>query len=395
MSEKNITIRDVYSRQSSKEILGTTALYGPWLPSGEFDWQSYENLVVDVLNSGAVPATNVDTTWAIYNDWELTKQLIWKTAEIAGDNQDKIAHFRPLVVAGLNTNDFDVSADEITPTLARLIREVDNGLRQRGITRRIRYMPVPDKRLYHAPSDIKVKTYRDIGRMIGDFTDFGLVFFELDIGISGFGSNFTTDEISEILVQTPEIQEYKSALISRKSFTRCPYDYCDDLLRIQIVENTVPDRVQFSTGNDWFISLARYGKGIKNFGYLLGASQMSPKLFQMWRNYIYHRKACALALEQDLQAAAKDFWTPGNVGIYRHYIAVFLAMTGLISFPLPHPRCEQRYRVLPEDYFTPLRHGLRLGLIDPADVIKIVRTIIPGCSDMTSNEIKNRTFWMG
>ncbi len=395
MSEKAITINDVYSRQCAGEILGTTALYGPWLPDGTFDWQSYKRLVANVLDTGAVPATNVDTTWAIYNDWEHAKALIWATALIAKDYHHKMSPYRPLLVAGLNTNDLDISVDQIAPALAQQVDEIDAGLRERGATQRIRYMPVPDKRLYHAPADVKIKIYRDIGRIIGDYTDFGMVFFELDIGIRGFGSNFTPEEISEILCQTPEIQEYKSALISRKSFARCPYDYCDDLLRIKIVENTAPDRVQFSTGNDWFIALARYGKNIKNFGYLLGASQMSPRLFQMWREYVRLEKACALALEQDLQAAAKDFWTPGNVGIYRHYIAVFLAMTGLISHPLPHPQCEPRYRVLSRDYFVPLRHGLRLGLIDSADIKTIVRNIIPGCKDLTDNEIAAGTDWMG
>ena len=389
-SEKDVTIHDVYDRQCANEILATTALYGPWTPDGRFDWSSYDNLVKKVMKSGSVPATNVDTTWAIYNNWDLTKKLIWRTAELATDLSDYFTDDRPLVVAGLNTNPFDINASEIAPTLRKLIMEITDGLKGRGLTDRIRFMPVPDKRLYNAPTEVKIKTYNELGKVIGDFTDFGFVFFELDIGIEGFGSNFTPDEIEQILTTTEEIQEYKSALISRKRRWVCQYDYCDDMVRINIVERTVPDRVQYSTGNDWFIGLARYGKYITKHGYLLGASQMSPDLFKLWREFVHAEKACSLAIEHDLQAAAKDFWTPGNVGIYRHYMGIFLAMTGLIQHPLPHPDCEIRYRVKPEDYFLPLKHGLRLGLVDPRDAKSIVKNMVPGCHDWSDSEIEKR-----
>jgi len=106
-SAKEITIRDFYDRQCNTEILGTTALFGPWTPEGVFDWPSYNNLVITALKTGHVPATNVDTTWAIYNDWELTKQLIWRTAEIATNHSSYLADDRPLIVAGLNTNIYE------------------------------------------------------------------------------------------------------------------------------------------------------------------------------------------------------------------------------------------------------------------------------------------------
>jgi hypothetical protein len=162
----------------------------------------------------------------------------------------------------------------------------------------------------------------------------------------------------------------------------------------RLVEKVAPDRVQFSTGNDWFIALARYGKNIRRHGYLLGASQISPVLFKMWRDDVRQGKACSLALEQDLQAAAKDFWTPGNVGIYRHYLAIFLTMTGLIDCSVPHPQCEARYRVNPPDYFTPLKHALRLGLVDHSGAVSIVRHVIPGCDNWSRNRIEERIRWM-
>jgi len=54
-SEESITLADIFNRQTNKEILATTALYGPWTPAGAFDWASYENLVRTVLESGSVP----------------------------------------------------------------------------------------------------------------------------------------------------------------------------------------------------------------------------------------------------------------------------------------------------------------------------------------------------
>ena len=217
----NISLADVYGRLTNKEILATTALYGPWTPEARFDWASYENLVRHVIRSGSVPATNVDTTWAIYNDWPLTKELIWRTAEIAQEEQQHLSPDRPLFVAGLNTNVMDLTAKEIAPTLREELQEISAGLRERKFER-VRYMPVPDKRLYHAPSEVKIKTYREIGKVIQEFTEFGFVFFELDIGIDGFGSNFSPAEIAEILAGTPQIQEYKSAIISRKPDSAVP-----------------------------------------------------------------------------------------------------------------------------------------------------------------------------
>ncbi|NLD73333.1 MAG: hypothetical protein GX649_11520 [Chloroflexi bacterium] len=394
-NEADISIADIQERVTDKEILATTAMYGPWQPDGTFDWASYDNLVREVVRSGSVPATNVDTTWAIYNDWGLTKEIIWRTAEVAGEESSYLAEDRPLVVAGVNTNPLDIPADEVAPRLRGMLAEIDRGLRERRLTDRIRYMPMPDRRLYDAPSDTKLRVYREIGQAIGEFTDLGMVFFELDIGIPGFGSNLNLEEIEGILSGTPQIQEYKSALISEKSPYRCQYDFADDILRINVVEAVAPERVQFSTGNDWFIALARYGKYIDRFGYLLGASQMSPQIFRRWREHVERGEICALAIEQDLQAAAKDFWTPGNVGIYRHYLAVFLAMTGLIEHPLPHPRCDERFRVLPADYFVPLRHAIRLGLVEREDAPGIVRRLVPGAEEMTMAEIERRIQYMG
>ena len=121
---------------------------------------------------------------------------------------------------------------------------------------------------------------------------------------------------------------------------------------------------------------------------------MSPELFKLWRDFVQLGKPCALAIEQDLQAAAKDFWTPGNVGIYRHYLGIFLAMTGLITHPLPHPKCDPRYQVQPADYFLPLKHALRLGLVEKSQAKSIVRHFIPGYHNWTDNEITKRIEWM-
>ncbi|MDZ7358655.1 MAG: hypothetical protein ONB33_13750 [candidate division KSB1 bacterium] len=394
ISDQRISLSDYYDRLTNKTILATTAMYGPWLPNGSFDWKSYENLVREVIRFGSVPATNVDTTWAIYNDWELTKLMIWRTAEIALDMQNYLEPDRPLLVAGLNTNSLDITADQIASSLRNQIEEIYQGLKHLNFSR-IRYMPVPDRRLFSIEPQKKIEIYREIGRVVGDYTDFGMVFFELDIGIPGFGSNFSPDEIVEILDRTPHIQEYKSAIISKKSGRNYPFDCSDDLIRIKIVEAVAPNRVQFSTGNDWFIGLARLGKNIERFGYLLGASQMSPRLFQQWRRGVEQNRIEAIGLEHDLQAAAKDFWTPGNVGIYRHYLAIFLAMTGLIAHPLPHPKCDERYRVKPADYFIPLRHAIRLGLIEPGEAFAIAKKFIPTVHHWSEQEIQQRIEWMG
>ena len=61
--------------------------------------------------------------------------------------------------------------------------------------------------------------------------------------------DISADEIASILVETPQVQEYKSAIISKKMDKPYPYDCHADLIRIKIGEDVAPDRVQFSTGN--------------------------------------------------------------------------------------------------------------------------------------------------
>ena len=257
-------------------------------------------------------------------------------------------------------------------------------------------MPVPDHRLWGQERAVAVDVYREIGKVVESVTDHGMVLFELDIGIPEFGSDFDLVAIGEILAAVPAIQEYKSAVIAPKP-GQWPYlyDFRDDVARIAMVEQVAPERVQFSTGNDWCISLARLGANLPRFGYLLGASQMSPRLFQLWRALVEADDAAAIPLEQDLQNAARDFWTPGNVGIYRHYVAVLLALTGKIAHPLPHPNCAAHFRVRPEDYWLPLKHAIRLGLVAKEEAVERAREIIPGTGDMSAAALAEKIRLLG
>jgi hypothetical protein len=399
MSERlmaaHVTLSDFKNRLTNRPILATTAMYGPWTPQGEFDFASYEALVREVMDSGSVPATNVDTTWAQYNSWDLAAEIIETTGRVAQEYADQFSDERPLVVVGLSTNAEELTIDEIALSTQRKIEAVQTALKA-SCLRRVRYMPIPDRRLLGRDRKIKAQVYRDIGRVVGDVTDYGMVLFELDIGIPDFGSDFDLDTVAAIIEATPQIQEYKSAIISRKPGQwTYGYDFRDDLARIALVEEIGPQRVQFSTGNDWCIALARLGANLPRFGYLLGASQMCPALFATWRRLVEEDDPSLLPLEQDLQAASRDFWTPGNVGIYRHYIGIFLALTGRIAHANPHPDCEPNFCVRPEDYWRPLKHALRLGLIERAEAVNRACAIIPGARDMARRDLEEKIRLMG
>ncbi|NIA29430.1 MAG: hypothetical protein GWP06_05890 [Actinobacteria bacterium] len=62
----------------------------------------------------------------------------------------------------------------------------------------------------------------------------------------------------------------------------------------------------------------------------------------------------------------------------------------MIEHPLPHPQCDAKYLVLPEDHFLSLRHAQRLGLVDRRKAKTIVRTMIPGCEDSGETSIRQR-----
>lgn len=390
-----IQLSDFTDRLTCKPILATTAMYAPWRPDGTFDDAGYRHLVRDVMRNDSVPATNVDTTWAQYNSWPEALRIIRATAEAAVDFSHAFPSDRPLLVVGLNTNREELALADIAPSIRRKIVQVRSALRDTGVDR-VRFMPIPDRRLIGASTAEKVTVYRDIGVAVADNTDTGMVLFELDIGIPAFGSDFSVRDIREILAATPAIQEYKSALIAAKpNRSAYPYDIRDDIARIMVVEQTAPRRVQFSTGNDWCIGLARLGANLPRFGYLLGASQMSPRLFKVWRDMVANDDLGAVPLEQDLQAAARDFWTPGNVGIYRHYLAILLTFSGQIAHPLPHPRCDKRFVVPPEGYWLPLKHAIRLGLLSRDAAPDMARQVIPGVASMGSPELDRRIRLLG
>lgn len=385
-----VRLADFTGRMCSRPILATTAMYGPWQPDGRFDFESYRGIVREVLDSGSLPATNVDTTWAQYNRWDLALEIIAETARVAADFAGAFPAERPLLVVGLNTNDRDIPPDAVAPAIGEMAAQVRRALAPTGVER-VRFMPVPDKRLIGADSRTKAAVYREMGRRIGDLTAHGMVLFELDIGIPGFGSDFSLDDIAAILDAAPQIQEYKSAVIAPKPDRKPhPYDFRDDLARIALVEASAPERVQFSTGNDWCIALARLGARLPRFGYLLGASQMAPPLFQAWRRMVEADDPGALPLEQDLQAAARDFWTPGNVGVYRHYVGILLALTGRIRHPLPHPDCAAHFRVRPEDYWLPMKHARRLGLISAEEAVERALEHIPGTRAMAAADLREK-----
>jgi hypothetical protein len=351
--------------------------------------------VREALEAGAVPATNVDTTWTQYNTWDQTRQIVAHTAQVAAEFADRLPAERPLMVVGLNTNREELTAGEIAGAIRGQIEGLQPVLAEADVYR-VRYMPVPDRRLLGAPRSAKAAVYREIGQVVAGATDHGLVFFELDIGIPEFGSDFDLGDIAEILSGTPAIQEYKSAVIASKAGQWAyDYDFRDDLARIMLVEQVVPERVQFSTGNDWCIALAKLGANLPRFGYLLGASQISPRLFKLWADMVEADDPAAIALEQDLQAAARDFWTPGNVGIYRHYIAILLALTGRIAHPLPHPDVDDRFRARPEDYWLPLKHALRLGLLHREDAADRARAVIPGAAELPQGALEEKVRLMG
>ena len=385
-----VRLSDFTGRLCSRPMLATTAMYGPWRPDGRFDFESYRGLVREVLESGSLPATNVDTTWAQYNRWELALEIIVETARVSAGFAGAFPADRPLLVVGLNTNDRDIAAGDVAAAIGDMAAQVRRALGPTGVER-VRFMPVPDRRLIGADSRTKAAVYREMGRRIGAVTAHGLVLFELDIGIPGFGSDFSLDDIAAILDATPEIQEYKSAIITAKPERKpYPYDVRDDIARIALVESVAPERVQFSTGNDWCIALARLGARLPRFGYLLGASQMAPPLFREWRRMVETDDPGAVPLEQDLQAAARDFWTSGNVGVYRHYIGILLALTGRIRHPLPHPDCASHFRVRPEDYWLPLKHARRLGLLSADQAAESALRHIAGARDLAPADLREK-----
>ena len=395
LTAEAVSLSDFTSRLCAKPILASTAMYGPWTAEGQFDFEGYRGLVADVLESDSIPATNVDTTWAQYTTWELCREIVLETGRVATGFADRFPPERPLVVVGLNTNGEDIAIDDVAGSMRRKIEDLSALLRAEGVER-VRYMIVPDKRLLGAERSAKVGVYREIGRAVADHTGHGMVLFELDIGIPGFGSDFDLGDIVEILSGVPEIHEYKSAVITAKPGQWLyDYDYRDDVARIAAVEAVAPERVQFSTGNDWCIALARLGANLPRFGYLLGASQMSPRLFKLWRQMVENDDLGAIALEQDLQAAARDFWTAGNVGIYRHYIGILLALTGCISSAAPHPACDARFRVRPEDYWRPLKHAVRMGLVARGDAAARARHTIPGAAELSAAELASKVELLG
>ena len=83
------------------------------------------------------------------------------------------------------------------------------------------------------------------------------------------------------------------------------------------------------------------------------------------------------------------------MGVYRHYVAILLALTGRIAHALPHPDCAPHFRVRPEDYWLPLKHALRLGLLSKAEAVERAERVIPGAREMGRRQLEEKIRLMG
>ena len=256
-----------------REIVGMSAVLLPMLEGGrEVDWPAFDAHVTRTVQTGLIPAVNMDTGYAHLLDAEAKRHILDRTETIAGDR----------FVAGA----FDV--------------EEATDVRNRGGTPVI----VPSDCL----GEDVVAEYQALARHVDRF-----IGFELSPVFNPAGRIWDLDTYKRVL----DIEQCLGA--KHSSLQRVP-----EWERLRLRDEIRPDFRVF-TGNDLAIDMVMYGSD-----YLLGLSTMVPDLFAQRDRLWAASDPAFYELNDALQHLGDVAFRP-PVPAYRHSAAIFLCLRGWLG----------------------------------------------------------------
>ena len=286
-----------------RTITGMSAVLLPFTDAGAIDWDGFEAHLARTVESGLVPAVNMDTGFGPVLDPAARARAIEVAVARAPDGW----------VGGAHVHDVPGSAyDE-----AAYARECDAIARAGGLP-----ILFPSFGLAALADDALVAAHAQLGagldRLLG---------FELGPMFHPAGRIFSLDGFRGVL-EIPAVVGLKHSSLERGR----------EWERLAVRDATRPDFLLL-TGNDLAIDMVTYGSD-----YLLGLSTFAPDAFAARdRAWADGDDARFWALNDVLQYLGQLAFRPPVPG-YRHDAAMFLAARGWIASDRTHPSSPTRPR---------------------------------------------------
>lgn len=285
-----------------RKIVGISAVLLPFSSGGEVDWAGFRSLVTRTIDSGLVPAVNMDTGYVNLLDQADRLRVLDEAKALAGDRE---------FVAGAFVGDRPGDAWDRSATLSAI-----DEIAQRGGT------PVlfPSFGLNGQSDDGIVRAHEEVGRACDRF-----IAFELGPMFAPFGK-IHSPEVYEAIVGIGSCIGAKHSSLSRAM----------EWERLAIRDRARPGFRVF-TGNDLAIDMVMYGSD-----YLLGLSACAPDVFAD-RDLCWERgDVVGFHERNDLLQYLGQFAFRSPVPAYKHSVAMLLKLRGWIDSDAPHPAGASR-----------------------------------------------------
>ena len=284
-----------------RKIVGMSAILLPFDEGGAVDWTGFRNHLARTLESGLIPAVNMDTGYVNLLDDATRRTVLAETREIVGSGT---------FVAGAFVDDrpgatFDLDDYRRAVALVQEHGGTPVVFQSHGLT------ALQCEQLLDA--------YRAIGRDCSRF-----LAFELDQAFVSFGRIYDLDTYAGLLELRPCIGAKHSSLHRDLEWQRL---VLRDRLR--------PDFMVL-TGNDLAIDMVMYGSD-----YLLGLSTFAPNLFAR-RDAMWQAGDSGFFELNDLLQYLGFFAFRPPIPAYKHSAAQFLKLRGWIGCDATHKASPTR-----------------------------------------------------
>jgi dihydrodipicolinate synthase/N-acetylneuraminate lyase len=284
-----------------RKITGMSAILLPYDEKGRIDWDGFRQHLSRTLETGLIPAVNMDTGYVNLITAEERRQVLAETRILAAGREYVAGAF----VGDAAGSSFDLDA------YRRAIDEIHEHGGTPVIFQSYGLTSLDGGRL--------VDAYRSIARHCPRF-----IGFELGTMFAPFGRIYDLDAYAGLLA-VPECIGAKHSSLSRKL----------EWQRLRLRDEKRPDFMVL-TGNDLAIDMVMYGSD-----YLLGLSTFAPDLFGK-RDAMWAAGDPAFYELNDLLQYLGFFAFRPPVPAYKHSAAQFLKLRGWLKSDEPHPQGMRR-----------------------------------------------------
>lgn len=274
----------------NRSIEGASAVFLPFLSDGTIDWSGWERHLSRTIESGLIPAVNMDTGYVNLLSPTQRAEILHRSRQIVGNGK----LFAGAFVESRSTDAFDLDA----------YREVLGTIKEIGATPVIfqsyGLVAGEDQEIFDRYAALAEINQRFIA-------------FELGTMFAPFGKIYSPELFSR-LIQLPQCIGLKHSSLNRQQ----------EWQRLEI-RNRVRPEFKLYTGNDLAIDMVMYGSD-----YLLGLSTFHPAAFAMRDRFWRSGHSSFFALNDALQALGW-FAFRDPVPAYKHSAAIALKLNGWIE----------------------------------------------------------------